>query len=168
MKEKIKNLEELAAILEELKKRGKKIVFTNGCFDLLHIGHVRYLEEAKAQGDVLVVGVNSDQSVQSLKGPQRPIVPEKERIELLAALEVTDYLVLFAEATPESLINRLRPDIHVKGGDYRKEDLPEAALVESYGGQVVLVREVKGYSTSKLIKRIIENYSKEAGKGRRL
>lgn len=159
MREKIKEIDDLLRILEELRKAGKKIVFTNGCFDVLHIGHVRYLEEAKAQGDVLVVGVNSDQSVQGLKGPQRPLVPEKERIELLAALEVTDYLVLFSEATPEKLIATLKPDVHVKGGDYRsKEELPETALVESYGGKVVLVGEVKGYSTTNLLKRIIERY----------
>lgn len=159
MREKIKQLDELIGVLAELKKTGKRIVFTNGCFDVLHIGHVRYLEEAKAQGDVLVVGVNSDQSVQGLKGPKRPLVPEKERIELLAALEVTDYLVLFSESTPEKLISNLKPDIHVKGGDYKnKNDLPETALVESYGGQVVLVGEVQGYSTTNLLKRIIERY----------
>jgi len=160
MRGKIKQVEELVEILGELKKSGQKIVFTNGCFDVLHIGHVRYLEEAKAQGDVLVVGVNSDSSVQGLKGPKRPLVPEQERIELLEALEVTDYLVLFSEATPETLIGQLKPDIHVKGGDYHsKDDLPETALVESYGGKVVLVGEVKGYSTTNLLKRIIERYS---------
>jgi len=158
MNKKIKTLEELASLREELKQQGKKVVFTNGCFDLLHIGHVRYLEEAKAQGDILIVGVNSDSSVQGLKGTKRPLVGEKERIELLAALEVTDYLLLFSEATPEKIIAALKPDFHVKGGDYQKEDLPEAALVESYGGKVILVREVKGYSTTNLIKRIIERY----------
>lgn len=160
MRDKIKQKNELIEILESLKQVGKKIVFTNGCFDVLHIGHVRYLEEAKVQGDILVVGVNSDQSVQGLKGPKRPLVPEKERIELLAALEVTDYLILFSESTPEKLISQLKPDIHVKGGDYQcKDDLPETKIVESYGGKVVLVGEVKGYSTTNLLQRIIERYS---------
>jgi len=161
MQEKIKGLGELQIIRKKLQEEGKKVVFTNGCFDLLHIGHVRYLEEARAQGDILIVGVNSDSSVRKLKGSKRPLVPEKERIELLAALQVTDYLLLFAEATPEKVISLLQPDVHVKGGDYQKEELPEAKIVESYGGKVVLVNEVKGYSTSNLVQTIAEKYAKE-------
>lgn len=158
MKDKIKDLSDLVFIRNQLREEGKKVVFTNGCFDILHLGHVRYLEEAKAQGDILIVGVNSDSSVRGIKGDKRPLVGEKERIELLAALEVTDYLLLFAERTPERIISVLQPDVHVKGGDYKKEELPEASLVESYGGEVVLVGVVKGLSTTNLIKRIIEVY----------
>lgn len=159
MQEKIKTLPELLSIRERMRAEGKKVVFTNGCFDLLHIGHIRYLAEAKSQGDVLFVGVNSDSSVRKLKGDKRPLVKAVERAELLAALESCDYITIFNELTPESLIRALQPDVHVKGGDYRKEDLPEAKLVESYGGEVVLVNLILDHSTTDLIKVILERYS---------
>lgn len=130
------------------------MVFTNGCFDLLHTGHLATLREAKAHGDVLVVGVNSDASVARLKGPDRPFVAEQERAALLAGLQSVDYVVIFDEATPEALIARIKPAVHVKGGDYRADELPEAELVRSYGGDVVIAAEVSGISTSELIAKI--------------
>src|SRR5881628_2267392 len=136
---KILDMEELAARAKELRAAGKKLVATNGCFDLLHVGHVRYLQAARALGDVLVVGVNSDASVQALKGLSRPVVPGVERAELLAGLRCVDYVTLFDDATPEALIEALRPAIHVKGGDYRAEELPEAAAVARAGGRVVIL-----------------------------
>ncbi|MGM9571097.1 MAG: D-glycero-beta-D-manno-heptose 1-phosphate adenylyltransferase [bacterium] len=159
MQEKIKTLPELLSIRERLRAEGKRVVFTNGCFDLLHIGHIRYLAEAKSQGDVLFVGVNSDSSVRKLKGDKRPLVKDVERAELLAALAACDYVTIFDELTPESLIRALQPDVHVKGGDYRKEDLPEAEIVENYGGEVVLVNLILDHSTTDLIKVILERYS---------
>jgi rfaE bifunctional protein nucleotidyltransferase chain/domain len=127
------------------------VVFTNGCFDLLHVGHARYLQQARALGDALVVGVNTDASVRRLKGEGRPIVPEEERAELIAALACVDYVTLFGEPTPEALLAHLRPDLHVKGGDYREEDLPESPLVRGWGGQVVILPLTPGRSTTQLI-----------------
>lgn len=141
-------------LIEDLKKQGKKVVFTNGCFDILHVGHMTYLEEAKAFGDYLFVGVNSDDSVKRLKGPTRPINNENDRAELLAGLKSVDYTVIFPEDTPVELIGALKPSIHVKGGDYKKEDLPETAVVESYGGEVFIVSLVEGKSTSNVVKKI--------------
>lgn len=158
MKGKIMPVEELEGMINESKSAGKKIVFSNGCFDILHVGHVRYLEEAKKLGDVLIVGVNSDDSVKSIKGENRPLLPEGERAEILAALECIDYITIFPDETPESLIERLKPDIHVKGGDYQLEDLPEAKVVGSYGGEVVLLDEVEGKSTNLIIEKIKERY----------
>jgi len=144
----------LAALGQRLRADGRRVVFTNGCFDLLHVGHLRYLQGARAQGDALVVGVNTDASVRRLKGPQRPLVTEDERAELLAGLACVDYVTLFDEPTPNETIAALRPDVHVKGGDYREEQLPEAALVRSYGGEVVLMPLVPGRSTTRLLERI--------------
>ncbi len=138
----------------EWRQQGKKIVFTNGCFDILHVGHVRYLQEARALGDLLVVGVNTDASVRRLKGPTRPINPEEERAELLAALACVDYVSLFDEQTPEVLIGLIQPHIHVKGGDYKIEDLPEAKVVQGYGGQVVIMPLVADRSTTRLLQRL--------------
>lgn len=154
MKNKIKNLNELKKIRREYKNRNEKVVFTNGCFDLLHIGHVRYLYEAKKQGDILIVALNSDSSVKQLKGDNRPIINESERAELLAALEMTDYIVIFEELTAINLINNLKPDIYVKGGDYSKETLTEWTTVEKNGGEVKLLKEIKGRSTTSLINKI--------------
>jgi len=131
-----------------------RVVFTNGCFDLLHVGHLRTLLTARQQGDLLVVGLNSDRSVQALKGSTRPLNPQGERAELLAGLECVDMVVLFEEDTPLALLDRLRPDVHVKGGDYREEDLPEAPLVRSWGGRVVLTGVVPERSTTLLAERI--------------
>lgn len=130
------------------------MVFTNGCFDILHAGHIRYLEDARALGDLLVVGVNSDSSTRHLKGPSRPIVLENERAEAVAALRSVDYVTVFEEDTPVETIRILKPDIHVKGGDYCAVDLPETPVVESYGGKIVIVPFSKGLSTTSIIERI--------------
>ncbi len=156
MKNKIKNLEELKKIRSKYKNRSEKVVFTNGCFDLLHIGHVRYLYEAKNQGDILIVALNSDSSVKKLKGNNRPIINESERAELLAALEMIDYIIIFEELTAKKLINNIKPDIYVKGGDYSKDSLTEWTTVEKNGGEVRLLKEIKGRSTTSLIKKINE------------
>ena len=148
------NREEASKLIEDLKKQGKQVVFTNGCFDILHVGHMTYLEEAKEFGDYLFVGVNSDESVKRLKGPTRPINSEVDRAELLAGLKAVDYTVIFTEDTPVELIVELKPSIHVKGGDYKKEDLPETKVVESYGGRVEIVSLVEGKSTSNVVKKI--------------
>jgi rfaE bifunctional protein nucleotidyltransferase chain/domain len=147
---------DLAALGERLRKAGRKVVFTNGCFDLLHVGHLRYLRAARALGDALVIGVNTDASVRRLKGEGRPLAPEGERAELLLGLRCVDYVTLFDEATPEVVIELLRPDIHVKGGDYREEDLPEAAAVRRGGGAVRILPFTEGHSTSALVQRIRE------------
>ncbi|MFC2001655.1 bifunctional D-glycero-beta-D-manno-heptose-7-phosphate kinase/D-glycero-beta-D-manno-heptose 1-phosphate adenylyltransferase HldE [Chloroflexota bacterium] len=151
---KIVSLHELRDKVKDLREKGAKTVFTNGCFDLLHLGHVKYLQEAKSLGDVLIVGINSDDSAREIKGKSRPLIPEKERAQIVAALESVDFVVVFSETTPEKLIEVLKPDVQVKGGDYRGKKLPEAELVNSYGGKVVIVSEVAGKSTSGLIERI--------------
>ncbi len=151
---KVKPLEGLLAIVAELRRQGKRIVFTNGCFDLLHAGHVSYLAQAKSLGDVLIVGLNSDSSVRALKGSERPLVPQDDRALLLASLAFVDFVVLFDELTPHRLIEAIKPDIHVKGGDYTEADLPEAPLVRSYGGQVVILPKIEGRSTTDLVQRI--------------
>ena len=160
MKQKVKARRELLRIIKDLKAEGKRIAFTNGCFDLLHIGHVRYLEEAKALGDVLVVGVNSDASVRKLKGPKRPILPEAERAEILSGLGCVDYITLFDEMDPLKLIASLRPNVLVKGGDWTKEQTVGKEVVERSGGEVVIIPFVKGASTSNLIETILKKYEK--------
>jgi len=154
MRSKIKTLTELKQIVDKLKRQGKKIVFTNGCFDLLHIGHVRYLQEAKNLGDVLIVAVNSDDSVKKIKGEGRPIIPAEERSEVIAALGCVDYVVIFHETLPNRVIGTLKPDVHVKGGDYSIDELPEAKIVKSYGGKVIILGKVEGHSTSEIIRRV--------------
>lgn len=144
-------------IVNLAKEQGKKVVFTNGCFDILHVGHISYLENAKKQGDILIVGVNSDASTKRLKGATRPINSENDRATMLSALKSVDYTVIFEEDTPEDLIAYLRPSIHVKGGDYKKEDLPETKIVEAYGGKVVILNFVEGKSTTNIIKKINQN-----------
>jgi rfaE bifunctional protein nucleotidyltransferase chain/domain len=151
---KVVTWDELERRLAPLRATGGRVVFTNGCFDLLHVGHVRCLQAARRLGDVLVVGVNSDRSVRGLKGEDRPIVPQDERAEVLAALACVDYVTIFEETTPERLLARLRPDVHVKGGDYREEDLPEAPLVRSWGGEIVLLPLTQGRSTTGLAKKL--------------
>ena len=147
-------LQELEAIVAGLRREGHTIVTTNGCFDLLHVGHVRYLEEASKHGDVLIVGVNSDNSVRQLKGPGRPIVPEGERAAVVAALESVDYVTIFDQLNPGELVTVLRPDVHVKGQDYDPERMPETVPVRQSGGRVVTVELSEGHSTSELIGRI--------------
>jgi D-beta-D-heptose 7-phosphate kinase/D-beta-D-heptose 1-phosphate adenosyltransferase len=160
MKEKIKTREELRNIIGEMKTKGKKIIFTNGCFDLLHIGHIRYLEEAKVLGDILVVGVNSDVSVRGLKGPNRPILPQEERAEILSGLGCVDYVTIFDEPTPLNLISSLLPDVLVKGGDWTKEATVGWETVERTGGEVVILPFVEGSSTSHLIETILKRFQK--------
>ncbi len=135
-------------------RRNKKVVFTNGCFDIIHAGHVRYLTTAKNFGDVLIVGLNSDRSVRKLKGASRPINNQADRAEVLLALKPVDYVIIFDELTAENLIAQVKPDIYVKGGDYTLETLPEAKIVQSYGGRVEFVNLVAGKSTSNIIKKI--------------
>ncbi len=154
---KILDWKQLLALRSGWRDEKRVVVWTNGCFDLIHVGHIRSLEVARSFGDVLVVGVNSDASVRRLKGPQRPIVPASERTFVLAALECVDCVIVFDEDTPEEAIARLRPDIHCKGADYAPptgKPIPEAALVRSYGGQIRFVPMVDARSTSKLIERI--------------
>jgi len=160
MKEKFKGKEDLRKILGDFRDKGKKIVFTNGCFDLLHVGHLRYLQKAKALGDILVVGVNSDASVKELKGPERPILPLEERMEILSGFECVDYVTSFDESTPLELISFLKPTILVKGGDWTKETTVGREVVEGLGGEVVILPFVEGVSTSSLIQTILKRYAK--------
>ena len=146
-------LDEAAVFVADAKARGLKVVFTNGVFDLLHPGHVRYLTTARAQGDVLVVGVNSDRSVRENKGPSRPIIPEQERAELLEALSVVDAAVIFDEPTPQRIIDRLRPDVLVKGADWAADAIVGRETVEAGGGKVVRVPIEQGWSTSAIIEK---------------
>ena len=160
MKEKIRKREDLQRMIEDLKTKGKRIVFTNGCFDLLHIGHIRYVEKAKSLGNILVVGVNSDRSVRSLKGSNRPILPEEERAEILSGLECVSYITIFDEPTPLELISTLQPHVLVKGGDWTKESTVGKEVVERSGGEVVILPFVEGSSTSDLIETILKRYEK--------
>ena len=139
---------------EEIRRKFKKIVFTNGCFDIIHVGHVRYLTTAKNFGDILIVGLNTDKSVKILKGENRPINNEKDRAEVLLGLKAVDYVVLFGERTAENLVSEIRPDIYVKGGDYTIEKIPEAKIVQSYGGQIELVKFVDGHSTTNILQKL--------------
>lgn len=144
---------DLHTLLAELKDTPSKVVTTNGCFDLLHVGHLAVLRQAKALGDILVVAINDDDSVRRLKGPTRPIVQAAERAELVAALELVDYVVLFGEDTPERVLAAIKPAVHVKGGDYEPQDLPEARVVEGNGGTIVIVGLVPGHSTTDLVRK---------------
>jgi len=147
--EKIVKRTEIKEIVSRLKSEGRKIVFTNGCFDLLHVGHVRYLNETKGLGDVLVLGLNSDASVSAIK-PGRPVVPEEQRAEVLSALSMIDYIVLFEEDTPYELIKEVRPDVLVKGADWKKEDIVGSDIA----GEVRTIRFVDGVSTTEIIRKI--------------
>ena len=158
MSSKIKTREELKSEIHKARRQGKKIVTTNGCFDILHVGHLRYLQAAKRLGDILVAGVNSDDSIRAIRGEKRPLVPEDERAEILAALECVDYVTVFPELDPSQLLRELRPDIHVKGSDYSLDQIIERETVESLGGEVRLLSITPGKSTSNLIKLIVERY----------
>lgn len=151
---------EIARLCERLKGEGKCVVFTNGCFDILHAGHVRYLAAAKAQGDVLVLGLNSDESVRGLKGEGRPINSESDRAEVVGALKAVDYVVIFGERTAEDLIALVKPDVYAKGGDYTLDTLPEAKIVAENGGKTVFIDLVEGRSTTKTIEKIKEGGEK--------
>jgi D-beta-D-heptose 7-phosphate kinase/D-beta-D-heptose 1-phosphate adenosyltransferase len=151
---KIKNLDELKRLVTEAKAHGKTVVFTNGCFDLLHRGHVHVLREAKARGDLLIVAVNSDRSVNQIKGPGRPVMPETDRLELITAMEMVDYALLFDEPDPYEIIAALSPDVLVKGGDWGPEEVVGADLVRAAGGKVASIPYVKGCSTTEIIEKI--------------
>lgn len=155
-KNKIKSRTALRSIISRLQRQHKRVVFTNGCFDIVHLGHVRLFEKARSYGDALIVAVNSDASIRRLKGPLRPLIPQGERAALLAALEVVDYVVIFNEDTPRELLTALRPDILVKGGDYRVDQIVGRDAVK----KVVRFPFVKGHSTTGLIEKIIERYGK--------
>jgi len=159
---KIIEREKITDLVAKLRAEGKRIVFTNGCFDIIHLGHIRYLREAKSKGDILIVGLNSDESVRKIKGENRPIMGQEERAEILASLEMVDFVVIFEETVPDELIKLIKPDVHIKGGDYRSPDeLPEAKLVRSLGGEVMIAKGVEGKSTSNIIKTILERYCKK-------
>ncbi|HYP54448.1 MAG TPA: D-glycero-beta-D-manno-heptose 1-phosphate adenylyltransferase [Pyrinomonadaceae bacterium] len=136
------------------RSRGARVVFANGCFDILHVGHVRYLEAARALGDLLVVGVNSDEQVRALKGEGRPLVSERERAEVVASLRAVDWVTIFHEPTVEALLVTLRPDIHAKGTDYTEETVPEREVVRAYGGRVMIVGDPKEHSSTEMIKAV--------------
>lgn len=145
----------LARIVRRAQARGRRVVFTNGCFDLLHAGHVRLLEQARRCGDLLVVGINSDRSVRALKGAGRPVVPQRDRALVVGALKSVDYVTIFDEATPQRLIARLKPDILVKGGDWRREQIVGRDIVEGRGGRVVRIPLLQGRSSSAVVERIL-------------
>jgi len=149
---------ELKAEVDRLKREGKKVIFTNGCFDILHAGHTRYLREAKKLGDVLILALNSDSSVRSIKGEKRPIVPETERAEVVASLASVDYVTIFNELTPLELIEFLQPDVIVKGGDWAEKDIVGADTVRRWGGRVAIMPEIKGASTTNVIEKVIQVY----------
>jgi rfaE bifunctional protein nucleotidyltransferase chain/domain len=148
----------LLAIREQLKTEGKTVVLTNGHFDVLHVGHVDCLQRAKALGDVMIVGLNSDASTRLLKGEKRPFVPQVKRAQLLAALQCVDYVIIFEERTAERLLATLKPEVYVKGGDWAIEDLPEAKAVAEYGGRVEILPQVPSRSTTDIIETILTRY----------
>jgi D-glycero-beta-D-manno-heptose 1-phosphate adenylyltransferase len=158
MQSKILELKDLIVTLKSLRESGKRIVFTNGCFDILHAGHVRYLGEARAKGDVLVLGLNSDASVKSIKSDNRPVVSQDQRAEVLAGLACVDYITIFDEADPLSLIQAIKPDILVKGADWEEKNIIGSDVVKAYGGEVVRIKLVPGISTSSIIRRILKFY----------
>jgi len=158
---KIKNINAIKSIVARLRARREKVVFTNGCFDLLHVGHIRYLRKARSLGDALVVGLNTDRSVRHIKGEKRPIVPQGERAEVLAALEFVDYVVLFDEPDPFSLIEKIKPTILVKGADWPKDKIIGRDVVEKAGGRVVRIPLVPGASSTGVIEKIIQAYCRD-------
>lgn len=156
--EKIVSLDRAFEVVDELKRQGKCVVFTNGCFDLIHPGHTRYLSQARALGDVLIVAVNSDKTVNALKGPGRPVFPERERAEILAALEAVSYVTIFDDLTPQAIIARMLPHVLAKGGDWGLDQIVGRAEVEAARGKVVAVPVIPGFSTSSLIHAAEKNF----------
>jgi len=156
---KLLSLGELSAKLTELRKGGNKIVLANGCFDLIHVGHIRYLREAKQKGDVLVVAINSDSSVRQNKGEVRPILNQMERAEIVSAFEFVDFVIIFNESTVASLLRSLKPDIHCKGTDYTPHTVPEREVVKQYGGEICIVGDPKNHSSRDFIKNILRKFS---------
>jgi D-glycero-beta-D-manno-heptose 1-phosphate adenylyltransferase len=157
---KIKSMDELKEIAVLLRASGRKVVFANGCFDLIHVGHIRYLQNAKALGDALILGINSDVGVTALKGAGRPLQTQSERAEILASLECVDYVLLFDALTVDGILSELRPDIHVKGTDYTEESVPERETVRAYGGQIAIAGDPKDHSTRDLIQTILSKIPK--------
>lgn len=153
MNKKIISYEEIESLSKKIKEEGKKIVTTNGAFDILHVGHIRAFYEAKAQGDVLIVGLNSDRSIKEYKGPSRPINSQDDRAEMLAALEMIDYIVIFDNRWPMEFLEKVKPDVHCKGGQYSKETMPEWEVIERNGGKVHLLQMHEGFSTTKVIEK---------------
>jgi D-glycero-beta-D-manno-heptose 1-phosphate adenylyltransferase len=151
---KLKSIDELKAIVAAAQAKGQVVVFTNGCFDLLHRGHVHLLREAKTLGDLLIVAINSDTSVKAIKGPARPILPEADRLELVAAMEMVDYVVLFKEPDPYNTIAALRPKVLVKGGDWTSEEIVGSDIVRGDGGKIVVLPYLKGFSTTEIIEKV--------------
>lgn len=147
----------LVARVAIARKNGARIVLANGCFDLIHVGHVRYFEGARALGDVLIVGVNSDEQVRALKGEGRPFMPERERAEIIASFRAVDIVTIFPEPTVEELIRAIRPDVHAKGTDYTEETVPERDVVRSYGGRVAIVGDPKDHSSTEMVKRVMSD-----------
>jgi len=151
---KLHSLEQLATIIEEHKHKGEKVVLANGCFDLIHVGHIRYLRESKEKGNILVVALNSDSSVRKLKGKGRPILQEQERVEIISSFEFVDYVTFFDELNVEKVLLMLKPDTHAKGSDYTKDTVPERETVKEYGGAIAITGGPKVKSTSQLIEEI--------------
>ncbi|MFO7569508.1 MAG: D-glycero-beta-D-manno-heptose 1-phosphate adenylyltransferase [Smithellaceae bacterium] len=164
MMNKIMDRENLKKSIDALRETGKKIAFTNGCFDILHVGHVRYLKEARKAADILVLALNTDASVRAIKGEKRPLVSEEERAELLAALECVDFVTLFSEPTPLALINYLKPDVLIKGGDWPEEKIVGRDEVLKWGGRVAVIPEVKGKSTTNIVEKIIQVYGSDTNR----
>jgi D-glycero-beta-D-manno-heptose 1-phosphate adenylyltransferase len=158
-KSKIKTCRELKILLAVARARHQKVVFANGCFDMIHVGHVRYLQAAKALGDILVLGINGDASVEALKGKGRPLQPEAERAEMMTSMECVDFVVIFNSPTVDALLGELKPDIHAKGTDYTPMNVPERDTVVAYGGQVAIVGDPKDHSTRDLIQLILSKTS---------
>ena len=158
MEDKIVDREQLQKEVVRLRGEGKRIVFTNGCFDILHVGHARYLKEAKKTGDVLVLALNSDSSVRAIKGEKRPLIPEEERAYMVASLEAVDYVTIFSEATPLELIEYLMPDVLVKGGDWAEEQVVGRESIRKWGGKVVIIPEIEGASTTNIVEKIRNIY----------
>ncbi len=158
MDNKIVSLKDLLTVCKNAREKSNRIVFTNGCFDLLHIGHIRYLKKAKSLGDLLIVGINSDSSVTSIKGPDRPLIGEEARTEIIASLYFVDYVTLFSEPDPFNLIKAIRPDVLVKGSDWPEEEIVGAKMVKSYGGEVVRIELTPGVSTTAIIEMITNRF----------
>jgi rfaE bifunctional protein nucleotidyltransferase chain/domain len=158
-------LDEAARLAESWRREGKRLVLANGCFDLLHVGHVRYLNEARALGDALLVGVNGDDSVSRLKGPGRPVMTAAERAEIVGALSSVDGVVIFDDDTADALVARLRPDVHAKGTDYTEESVPERSAVQKAGGRVAIAGDPKSHATRDLIRIIAERFGGRPGAG---
>ncbi|MCM8785885.1 MAG: D-glycero-beta-D-manno-heptose 1-phosphate adenylyltransferase [Candidatus Omnitrophica bacterium] len=155
---KVKTIEEIKKISLKLKREGKTIVFTNGCFDIIHPGHIRVLKKAKSMGDILIVGLNSDKSIRMIKGKGRPIIDQKGRCEILSCFSMVDYVVIFEEKTPKKLIKTILPNFIIKGGDYKEEEVIGKDIIKKYGGKVIIVPLYKKYSTTNLIRKIYENF----------